>query len=140
MQIKFIFVGKKSELDKFCNEYVKRLKAFVKIQLIYVKASIPKLEAIAIQKNIKKEDFVVVLDEHGHSLTSFDLSELVKNTDKPIAFIVGGAFGIDKSLFRNNLCLSLSQLTLPHAMARLIICETVYRCFTIINNLPYHKE
>lgn len=140
MQVKFIFVGKKFELDNLCNEYIKRLKAFCDAEIIYVKSSTRKSEALEIQKRIKRNEFIFVLDEKGKQLSSVDFAKLIETIGKSIVFVVGGAFGIDKEVFKNSFFLSLSKLTLPHAIARLIICESVYRSFSIINNLPYHKE
>lgn len=140
MQVKFIFVGKKFELDRFCQEYIKRMKVFCDVETLYIKSSTPKSEALATQKKIKSDDFVFVLDENGKQLNSFELAKLIETINKPLVFVVGGAFGIDKEAFKKKFSLSLSKLTLPHAIARLIICESVYRSFTIINHLPYHKE
>lgn len=140
MQVKFIFVGKKLELDKLCREYIKRIRVFCATEIIYIKPSTLKTEAIEIQKRIKKDEFVFVLDEKGKQLNSIDFAKLIQTIGKSLVFVVGGAFGIDKEIFKNSFFLSLSKLTLPHAFARLIICESVYRSFAIINNLPYHKE
>lgn len=140
MQVKFIFVGKKFELDKFCLEYIKRMRVFCNAETFYIKPSTPKSEAVAIQKKINPGDFVFVLDEKGKQLNSFEFAKLIETIDKPIVFVVGGAFGVEKEAFRTSFFLSLSKLTLPHAIARLVICESVYRSFTIINRLPYHKE
>jgi 23S rRNA (pseudouridine1915-N3)-methyltransferase len=140
MQVKFIFVGKKFEIDKFCLEYIKRMRVFCDVETLYIKPSTPKTEALAIQKKIKPEDFVFVLDENGKQLNSFEFAKLIETINKPLVFVVGGAFGIEKEAFKTKFFLSLSKLTLPHAIARLTICESVYRSFTIINHLPYHKE
>ncbi len=139
MHIKFIFVGKRNELDKFCEEYIKRIRVFCNVELIYV--NLPQKQVlITIQRKIKQNDFVIVLDEHGKQLNSFELSKLIETVNRPIVFIVGGAFGIDRTFFKNSFLLSLSKLTLPHAIARLMLCESVYRSFTILNNLPYCKK
>ncbi len=141
MHIKFIFVGKRSELDKFCDEYIKRAKAFCDVEVSYVKESLsPKHTVPEIQKKIKQNSFVIILDEHGKQMSSFELSKLIGSINKPIVFIVGGAFGIDREFFKNSFLLSLSKLTLPHAIARLVLCESIYRSFTILNNLPYSKK
>ncbi|MGC8502342.1 23S rRNA (pseudouridine(1915)-N(3))-methyltransferase RlmH [Desulfurella sp.] len=140
MQVKFIFVGKKLKLDSFCEVYIKRIKAFCSAEMIYIKPSTLKLEALFIQKKIKPDDFVFILDENGKQLNSYEFANLIETINKTMVFVVGGAFGIDKKSFKNAFFLSLSKLTLPHQIARLIVCESVYRSFTIIKNIPYHKE
>ncbi len=140
MQVKFIFVGKKFELDSFCYTYIKRINYFCNAEIVYIKPSTPKNEAILIKKRIKPDNFVFILDENGKQLNSYELANLIEKITSPMVFVVGGAFGIEKNLFRDSFLLSLSKLTLPHAIVRLIVCESVYRSFTIIHNIPYHKE
>ena len=61
--------------------------------------------------------------------------------DGNTTFMIGGADGIDEEIKRNaDASLSLSRLTLPHAMARLVLCEQLYRATTVIRNHPYHRE
>jgi 23S rRNA (pseudouridine1915-N3)-methyltransferase len=102
-------------------------------------------EAELILKKIKPEDFVVLLDENGKQIKSQEmagwLNEQQNRGTRHIVFITGGAFGFHESMHhRANLKLSLSLLTFPHQLVRLIFLEQLYRAFTIIRGEPYHNE
>lgn len=89
-------------------------------------------------------DFVVVCDEKGEEFTSAEFSEFIKglaeNGAKRVLFFVGNFNGFEKY---PGVCgdkkIALSKMTLPHEMARLFLCEQIYRAFSILNNSPYHK-
>ena len=77
--------------------------------------------------------------------SSFELANLISTNmmdrTKNLTFLIGGAYGFSKELKEMfNFKISLSKLTFPHDMARLIFCEQLYRSFTIINNIPYHNK
>jgi len=96
-------------------------------------------------KHLKKGAFLVVLDEKGEQWTSvdlaFELGELFQKPVGEIVFLVGGAFGIADSIKEMaGRCLSLSKLTLPHQLARVLTLEQLYRALTILKNVPYHHE
>ena len=87
---------------------------------------------------------IVVLDERGADLTTRKLARRLQDWMRnggDTAFIIGGADGLDAALkLQADETLRLSSLTLPHAMARLILCEQLYRAVSVINNHPYHRE
>lgn len=92
---------------------------------------------------LKKDDYLVALDERGKEMTSEKLAEFLQartnDSVKRLIFLVGGAFGLDRMILqRANYKWSLSQLTFPHQLARLILAEQVYRACTIIRNEKYH--
>ena len=92
---------------------------------------------------LKKDDFMVALDEHAKELTSEKLAEFIQaranESIKALVFVVGGAFGLNETVLRKaNYKLSLSQLTFPHQLVRLILAEQVYRACSIIRNEKYH--
>ena len=104
----------------------------------------PKLkEAALILQHIKKEDYLVALDEKGSMLSSTQLASWMQTraneSVKQLVFLIGGAYGLDESVLRRaNFVWSLSVLTFPHQLVRLILSEQIYRACTIIKNEKYH--
>src|SRR6185503_18737605 len=88
-------------------------------------------------------DWIVALDEHGKPLTSVELSKYVSRAQmaaKNLLFLVGGDEGHGPPVLEKaHLVLSLSRMTLPHRLARLVLAEQLYRAFTILRGEPYHK-
>ncbi len=150
--IKIICVGKIKEkyLIDAINEYVKRIQKYSKIEIIELPDEsqgeinkIIKLEGEKIDKYLNPKDFIISLEIDGKSLTSVELANLI---DKKlpeysnITFIIGGSYGIDKSIKEKaDYHLSFSKMTFPHQLFRLLLLEQIYRCFKINNNESYHK-
>ena len=89
--------------------------------------------------------FVIVLDERGTPRTSEQLADLLErhmlDGTGEVVLVIGGAYGLSEAVRRRaGLLLSLSALTLPHQLARLLLCEQLYRAFTIIRHEPYHNR
>jgi 23S rRNA (pseudouridine1915-N3)-methyltransferase len=104
-----------------------------------------KVEGITILDQLQKDDFLVALDERGKMLNSPDLAQFLQiranESTKNIVFLIGGAYGIDESVLkRAQLKWSLSSLTFPHQLVRLILTEQVYRACTILRNEKYHHQ
>jgi 23S rRNA (pseudouridine1915-N3)-methyltransferase len=99
------------------------------------------IEADAILDKIKDNEYVILLDVVGKKLDSKDFAKtLLNHSDKKITFIIGGAYGVsNKVKNRANNSISLSGLTFPHMLARIILLEQIYRAKSIIDNHPYHK-
>jgi 23S rRNA (pseudouridine1915-N3)-methyltransferase len=102
-----------------------------------------KKEAALILGQLTKDDFLVALDEHGTQFTSEGLAQFIQaraNTGgKNLVFLIGGVYGLDESVLnRASHRWSLSQLTLPHQLVRLLLAEQVYRACTILRNEKYH--
>lgn len=118
-------------------DYLERIKYYISIEVIEVtEEKLPKF--------ISKENYNIILDEKGNELTSVELSQfiqkLLSSQSKDIAFFIGGAEGFSSEVKgKGDYTLSLSKLTLPHELARVILLEQIYRAFTIINNEKYHK-
>ena len=92
---------------------------------------------------LKKDDYLVALDENGKEMTSEQLAKFIQGraneSIKTIVFVIGGAFGLDEAILnKSNHKWSLSKLTFPHQLVRLILAEQVYRACTIIRNEKYH--
>ncbi len=151
--IKIICVGKikESYLIDGCNEYLKRLSAFDKVNLIEVKEvnnyEIRKNifeEGKNILKEIDKLDYVITLEIEGKELDSIEFSSLITNVynykASNICFVIGGSNGLDEEVKkRSDYKLSFSHFTFPHMLMRLILLEQIYRAYTIINHKEYHK-
>ena len=143
--IKIICVGKLKEkyLIDLVDDYVKRVNKYHKLELIEVKDSNIKDEALEIEKHINSRDFVVTMEIGGNKLRSVELSKKIDNwlmTYGNITFIIGGSDGIDESIRKkSNYALSFSDLTFPHGLFRGFLVEQIYRSFKIINNETYHK-
>ena len=89
-------------------------------------------------------DYVVALDEHGRSATSPDFAALLaRQRDggvRSLAFVIGGPDGHGSALLaRANFQLTLSPMTLPHGLARIVLAEQLYRATTILSGHPYHR-
>ena len=101
------------------------------------------LEAERIRKAIPSGDIVVAMDEHGRDFTSMDFAKKFegwKNEGCGVTFLIGGADGLDAELKKSaRMMLRLSSMTLPHAFARVMLVEQIYRVWSILNNHPYHR-
>jgi 23S rRNA (pseudouridine1915-N3)-methyltransferase len=102
-----------------------------------------KKEAEAVLKILKKEDCLVVLDIDGISYSSEELALFIGGRSdegiRSLIFLIGGAFGLDDTLLkRAQYKWSLSRLTFPHQLVRLILTEQIYRACSILRNEKYH--
>lgn len=93
---------------------------------------------------IKNNGKKILLDEKGKIFSSFEFSKLISDWRNHghniINFLIGGADGVNENISKNvDLTISLSNMTFPHMLARIVLVEQIYRSETIINNHPYHK-
>ena len=100
-------------------------------------------EAERISKAIPAGDIVVALDEHGRDLTTMDFAKKIEswqNEGVGVSFVIGGADGLDAEIKKSaRLMMRISSMTLPHAFARVLLCEQIYRAWSILHNHPYHR-
>lgn len=100
-------------------------------------------EAEKIRKAIPKNNSLIALDERGKTFTSEKLASSIENLlnqGSDVSFVIGGAHGLDKSLLKEaKESWSLSNMTLPHGLVRVMIAEQLYRAWTILKCHPYHK-
>ena len=91
--------------------------------------------------NIPVNNIIICLAEEGKSFSSIELTSLLLNfKNKKINFLIGDADGIPPNIKeKSHILLSLSPLTFPHELARLILIEQIYRAISISNNSPYHR-
>lgn len=157
MKILLISVGKTSyaPFREAIAKYTSRLPHYLPFELKEIpdvknthsltESQQKELEGNSLLEAILPGDFVVLLDERGKEITSKELSKLI--SDKMISlpgrlvFIIGGPYGFSPAVYkRSNAKLSLSKMTLPHEMAKLVISEQLYRAMTILRGEPYHHE
>lgn len=152
--ITVIAVGKLKEkaYKDLVDEYVKRLSAYTRVEIIEVAdetnqledTKVKKLEGERILKAIKKDSFTVLLDLRGRMLNSNELSLKIQEINtyhsSNITFIIGGSLGVSDEVYsRADYKWKLSDLTFPHNLVRVILLEQIYRSYKIMNNEPYHK-
>jgi 23S rRNA (pseudouridine1915-N3)-methyltransferase len=136
-----------------CKDYLKRIQKFTPIEIVEIAdikgqtdpKNIKSLEAGKILSRLKKEDYLILLDEKGKQYSSVEFSAMLQKKEnqsvKKVVFLIGGAYGFDEKIYeRANETLSLSRMTFSHQLIRLIFMEQLYRAYAILNNLPYHNE
>ena len=100
----------------------------------------PRGYAVACVAAIPRGARVIALDERGRDLATRGFAELLKS-DSATAFVIGGAEGLDEEVkARASLLLRLSSLTLPHALAEVVLCEQLYRAAMLLTGHPYHRS
>jgi 23S rRNA (pseudouridine1915-N3)-methyltransferase len=138
--IKILTMGKAKErwIEEGFADYQKRLSPKLLLQLILARH-----EEQLIQLAQKERGLVVGLDSQGDSLTSEQFSQrmyrYLEEGGARLCFVIGGAEGLPPLLKTSLPLLSLSSLTFPHQMARLILAEQIYRAVEIRKNSPYHR-
>lgn len=157
MKIRLLLIGKTDEkwLAEACEHYIQRITHYIpfNVEVIPDVRNAGKLkpdelkrhEAEKILKRIDHDDFLVLLDEHGEHLSSKQFSNWIDKQSisgvRNLTFLVAGAFGADKSVKeRARLMISLSKMTFPHQLVRVIFLEQLYRAMTISRNEKYHNE
>ena len=133
-----------SRIQRYLKFYVKEVKLHKKEQK-KSPAEQKKAESIALLKQLRTTDFVILLDEHGQEFTSKKFAGFIQKKMiagiKRIVFVVGGAYGFGSQMKeRANAEIAVSRMTFPHQLVRLLFLEQLYRAFTILNGEPYHNE
>ncbi len=159
MNIKIIGVGKIKE--KFYRaaiaEYAKRLGRYCKFEVVEVPdekapeklseaemAAVMEKEGERILQKIKDRDYVFALAIKGKERSSEEfakeINQLATYGKSDLTFVIGGSLGLSPAVIkRADQQISFGRFTLPHQLMRVVLSEQVYRAFTIINGLPYHK-
>lgn len=147
MKIVCISVGKKHDKNfaPVIAGYEKRLKKFCDFSWQIIPTSSVDIESSAIERTLKDDDYVILLDERGTQLDNQELAEkleLLQNSAiKRVAIIIGGAYGVNHQLItRANLSLGISNLVFPHQIVRLLVVEQLYRSYSILSGGKYHHE
>ena len=155
MKIKLLAVGTKMPtwVDSGFKEYAKRMPAELKTELVEIPINVrgrnPSSEprenqGRALLKSIHDHDFVVALDVRGKPLTTEGLAVRLEEwqmSGQNLCLLIGGPDGMSADcIARANMRWSLSDLTLPHPMVRILVMEQLYRAWTINTNHPYHRS
>jgi len=156
MRVTIISVGHKMPawIGSGYREYVKRLPPEIKVELVELKPEdrtsgktvekARELEGERVLAAIPAAATVYALDEKGRAVTTQGLSVMLagwmRDATHPV-FVIGGADGMSDAVrARADKLLSLSALTLPHGLARVVLAEQLYRAWSILANHPYHRE
>lgn len=151
LDIILIVVGriKDKRLASLADDYIKRLKPYVRLKIVELEAvafseknqeAVKKLEADRIENFLNKQGgdrLVYLLAERGRQFNSPELSLWLKN-NHPLVLVIGGSLGFSNQLYEKYPTLSLSALTFPHEMVRVILLEQIYRAVTILKHKNYH--
>lgn len=132
--LKIVCIGKLKErfYKKAEEEYKKRIEKFIRIDIEEVKKIV-----------YEKCDYKILLDENGKEMNSKEFSNLLSKLimqNKRICFIIGGWEGFDENEKRKaDFILSLSKMTFPYQLCRIILLEQIYRAITLMKGISYHK-
>ncbi|MEJ0106046.1 MAG: 23S rRNA (pseudouridine(1915)-N(3))-methyltransferase RlmH [Bacteroidota bacterium] len=157
MKLHFWAIGKNNEpyVKEGVEDFTKRISKYYPVEWSIIpvpknatmmsEMDLKKKEGEVILEWLSKDDYLVALDEHGKQLSSELLAEFIMKRSnqsvRNLIFLIGGAFGLDGAVLeRANYKWSLSQLTFPHQLVRLVLAEQVYRACTIIKNEKYHHR
>ncbi len=156
VKINVVAVGKIKEkyFQSGVDEYVKRLSRYAKIKIVEIKErnivnepnpseiiEILKREGEDIKKELKGYSVALAIEGKKFSSEEFaNFIEKAKNEKGEITFVIGGSYGLDQSV--KNSCghkISISDMTFPHTLTRVILFEQIYRAFNILEDGKYHK-
>lgn len=157
MKIHFWSVGKahESHVKEGADMFTKRVSNYFSVQWTIIpmgknaglltEADLKNKEAEAIFNLLKKEDYLVLLDETGKQMSSEELGAFIQHraneSTRNLIFLIGGAYGVSKEILqRANYTWSLSKLVFPHQLVRMVLAEQVYRACTILRNEKYHHS
>lgn len=155
MKLRILSVGHKipNWVETACAEYTKRMPHEMTVEIVEIKpdkraagknsAQVQEVEGKRIIEAARR-DYLIALDEHGQEVNTLQLADRMKNWlsgGRDVALVVGGADGLHADIkARADWLWSLSKLTLPHGMVRVLLAEQLYRAHSVINNHPYHRE
>jgi len=156
VRVRLIAVG--SRMPKWVREayedYITRLGSGLKITLVEIEPGVrsagrPPQKAMETEGQkllaaLHKEEYVVALDERGAEMTTRELAAWLKTRmqdGRDLAFLIGGPDGfVPEILARSDFKWSLSRLTFPHALVRVVLAEQLYRAHGVLANHPYHRD
>jgi 23S rRNA (pseudouridine1915-N3)-methyltransferase len=157
MKIALLQTGKTTDknISELVDLYTNRIKKYTAFEII----TLPELkntknmpvqeqknrEATKIFQSVSEDDYIILLDEKGKELRTIEFSGTLEKLfflpKKRIVFVIGGPWGFSDSVYaKADYKMSLSKMTFPHQLVRLLFLEQLYRVFTIIKGEPYHHE
>lgn len=157
MKITVLLIGKTTEkyISDGIDVYFNRIKRYCNFDIVTIQdikntKNMPEneqkiKEGKKVLEILSSDDFCVLLDEHGVEYSTKELSAWLEKrmavSSKHIYFVIGGPYGFSDEMYaRADFKLSLSKLTFPHQLVRLLFVEQLYRSFTVIKGEPYHHE
>lgn len=156
MRIRIIAVGERMPrwVDEVVADYMRRLSGSLKVTLVQVPAGqrsaradpaqAMQVEGRRILELLKPPEFLVALDERGAQLATREVADWLAgrlNDGRDLAFVIGGPDGLASEVVaRAAFKLSLSKLTLPHPLVRVVLAEQLYRAHTVLTGHPYHRD
>jgi 23S rRNA (pseudouridine1915-N3)-methyltransferase len=154
IQIHTVSAGKKSPYSPVVDDLMKRINRFENIEMIQTRAiadadkrdrnEILKKETELLNKKLPDSGYLIALHDAAKHYTSENFSNklraLQESSQQPVCFIIGSSYGLSNEILeKSNEQLSLSKMTLPHALAQVVLLEQIYRGFTLLNGIKYHK-
>jgi 23S rRNA (pseudouridine1915-N3)-methyltransferase len=157
MKITLLLTGKTADrmIAQTADDYCSRIRKYTAFEII----TLPDLkntrnmpvreqmikEGNRIIQNLGSDDYVVLLDERGKEFRTVEFSEWIAKAlmlpKKRLVFVIGGPWGFSEEVcLKAGLKISLSKMTFPHQLVRLLFLEQLYRSFTILKGEPYHHE
>ena len=157
MKLHFWSIGKNNEpyIKEGVEDFTNRISKYYPVEWTIIplpknaglmsENELKKKEGDIVLERLNKDDYLVVLDERGKQFNSESLAEFIMKRSnesvKNLIFLIGGAFGLEEAVLkRANYKWSLSSLTFPHQLVRLLLAEQVYRACTILRNEKYHHK
>jgi 23S rRNA (pseudouridine1915-N3)-methyltransferase len=127
-----------------CDDYTRRLRSSMRVDLEELPVGKSKAEEEKRFLERVTDDYVVALDEHGKPKTTLELARWLGERlqdGRNLSFLIGGPDGLGSGILkRADWTWSLSALTFPHAMVRVMLAEQLYRAHSVLHNHPYHRE
>jgi len=157
MKIQLWSIGKEHEsyVKTGTDDFTKRISRYYPVEWKIIappknarggalsQPNLKKKEAEIMLEGLSKDDYLIALDEHGRQMRSEGLAQFIQaranDSAKNLVFLIGGIYGLDEAVLkRADHRWSLSSLTLPHQLVRLVLAEQLYRACTILRNEKYH--
>jgi 23S rRNA (pseudouridine1915-N3)-methyltransferase len=155
MKLQLWSIGKEHEtyVKAGIDDFTKRISRYYPVEWRIIPApknagllsqpDLKKKESEILLEGLAKDDYLVALDERGRQMGSDGLAQFIQaranDSTKNLVFLIGGVYGLDEAVLkRADHRWSLSQLTLPHQLVRLLLAEQIYRACTLLRNEKYH--
>ena len=153
MKLILRWIGKtrNPHLAALAGDYQARIGALVDLTLSEVKgvqfqdpARTVEAEGRQLLRGLGRDDFLIAMDPQGQSLNTEGFAQLIadrrEHSLKRLVFVIGGPDGLSREVrSRSHRVISLSSMTFSHEIARLLLLEQIYRAFTLVHGIPYHK-
>ena len=143
MKLRLLAVGKAPRwVEEGFAQYAQRLPADCRLQLSVVSPRRGQSDEERLLAEVRPRETAVIFDRRGRTISSEDMAEMLagwRQSGRDVALLVGGVAGFDDEARSKAQCvLSLSAMTLPHLLARVVVAEQVYRAWSILRSHPYH--